>query len=84
MTTHPVDFPPGPHFSPLIGGTHSSGVAFWAPGALASDGIEAMAERGNPGPLAGEVEAERFPHLVAHYRRQRYQQRCSQPGAGGG
>jgi hypothetical protein len=25
--------------------------------------------------IAGEVEAERFPHLVAHYRRQRYQQR---------
>ncbi|MCB1675261.1 MAG: hypothetical protein KDI01_03165 [Halioglobus sp.] len=25
--------------------------------------------------IAGEVEAERFPALVAHYRRQRYQQR---------
>ncbi len=25
--------------------------------------------------IAGEVEAERFPRLVAHYRRQRYQQR---------
>lgn len=25
--------------------------------------------------IAGEVEPERFPHLVAHYRRQRYQQR---------
>ncbi len=25
--------------------------------------------------IAGETEAERFPRLVAHYRRQRYQQR---------
>ena len=25
--------------------------------------------------IAGEVEAERFPRLVAYYRRQRYQQR---------
>lgn len=25
--------------------------------------------------IAGEVEAQRFPRLVAHYRRQRYQQR---------
>lgn len=25
--------------------------------------------------IAGEVEAERFPRLVAHYRSQRYQQR---------
>ena len=25
--------------------------------------------------IAGEIEADRFPRLVAHYRRQRYQQR---------
>lgn len=28
--------------------------------------------------IAGEVEQERFPRLVAHYRRQRYQQRMSE------
>ena len=27
--------------------------------------------------IAGEVEAQRFPRLVKHYRRQRYQQRMS-------
>jgi hypothetical protein len=27
--------------------------------------------------IAGEVEPERFPRLVAYYRRQRYQQRMS-------
>jgi hypothetical protein len=57
MSTHPVDFPPDPHLSPLIGGTHSAAVQFWEPGGIASEGIEAMAERGNPGPLAAEVEA---------------------------
>ena len=27
--------------------------------------------------IAGEIEPERFPRLVAHYRRKRYQQRMS-------
>ncbi len=30
--------------------------------------------------IAGETEAERFPRLVAHYRRQRYQQRMRDTG----
>ena len=55
--THPADFPSNPHFSPLVGGTHSSRVRFWAPGAAASDGIEAMAEMGRTSPLDAEVQA---------------------------
>lgn len=55
--THPVDFPPNPHFSGLIGGTHNQLVEFWAPGALASAGIEAMAETGSKSPLDSEVQA---------------------------
>ncbi|MCB1695141.1 MAG: hypothetical protein H6984_02820 [Pseudomonadales bacterium] len=31
--------------------------------------------------IAGEVERERFPRLVAHYRKQRYQQRMSDTSA---
>lgn len=42
--THAV--PPDPHFSRLIGGTHNASVRFWGAGLMASDGIEAMAERG--------------------------------------
>jgi hypothetical protein len=34
--------------------------------------------------IAGEMEAERFPRLVAHYRRQRYGQRMRDAGAGKG
>ncbi len=55
--THPVDFPANPHFSGLIGGIHDAGVSFWEPGALASDGIERMAEWGSQADLAAEVEA---------------------------
>jgi hypothetical protein len=31
--------------------------------------------------IAGEIEADRFPRLVAHYRRQRYQQRMRDTNA---
>lgn len=55
--THPVGFPNNPHFSGLIGGTHESGVTFWAPGEFASDGIESMAETGSKSLLQGEVNS---------------------------
>src|SRR5262245_4016497 len=55
--THPLSFPPGPHFSPLIGGTHNSSIHFWAVGELASQGIQDMAERGRTTPLDLEVQA---------------------------
>lgn len=55
--SHPEEIPPDPHFSRLVGGTHAEAVSFWAPGEIASDGIEAMAERGSTAQLAQEVEA---------------------------
>jgi hypothetical protein len=55
--THPDDAPPNPHWSGLIGGTHRDAVRFWADGGIASDGIKAMAERGNKTPLDVEVQA---------------------------
>lgn len=55
--THPVDFPRSPHFSSLIGGTHSERVVFWEPAGLASPGIEAMAELGATSPLDAEIQA---------------------------
>ena len=53
--THPSDFPADAHFSPVVGGTHSDAVQFWHEGALASDGIQAMAERGVKSRLEDEV-----------------------------
>lgn len=55
--THPTDFPSNPHFSGLAGGTHTSDVSFWLPGAIASDGIEQMAETGSTSILQSEVQA---------------------------
>ena len=56
-STHPDEFPPNPHFSGLIGGTHGDQVRFWEHGGQASAGIEAMAELGSKFPLDQEVEA---------------------------
>jgi hypothetical protein len=55
--THPIDFPPNPHFSGLIGGTHNDQVTFWEEGELASPGIKRMAELGSKTPLDSEVQA---------------------------
>lgn len=57
QSTHPVSFPNNAHFSPLIGGTHGPDVVFWEPGALASPGIESMAETGAVATLRNEVQA---------------------------
>lgn len=56
MATHPEDFPRTPHFSGLIGGTHREPQRFWQPGALATEGIRAMAEQGRKTPLDHEVQ----------------------------
>lgn len=55
--THPQDFPPNPHFSPLVGATHIAATRFWQEGATATDGIRDMAERGLTTRLADEVRA---------------------------
>ncbi len=43
-STHPIQFPSGAHYSGLIGGTHNTQFSMWMPGALATAGIEQMAE----------------------------------------
>ncbi|MEO1007228.1 MAG: spondin domain-containing protein [Planctomycetota bacterium] len=53
--THPSAFPPDPHFSGLIGGTHNDGVQLWEAGQLATPGIELMAETGSKVRLVTEV-----------------------------
>ncbi|MCA8956926.1 MAG: spondin domain-containing protein [Planctomycetes bacterium] len=57
QATHPVDFPSGAHYSPLIGATHDASTVFWMPGGLATAGIETMAETGGTGPLTAEINA---------------------------
>ena len=55
--THPTDYPPNPHFSGLVGGTHDNSVSFWETGQLASLGIKRMAEWGSQTELLAEVQA---------------------------
>ncbi len=59
-TTHPHpqnDFPANAHWSPLIGAVHNSNITLWAAGALASAGIEQMAETGDTAALRNEITA---------------------------
>lgn len=56
-TTHPDGFPPGPHWSGLVGGTHNGNVTFWAEGSAASLGIKNMAELGSKIALLQDVIA---------------------------
>lgn len=57
-STHPVDYPGGAHFSPLIGATHNNQINFWRPGELASLGIKDVAERGAIGELQRAIRDE--------------------------
>ncbi len=53
--THPVGFPSGAHFSPLIGASHSDTITFWESGGIATAGIESMAETGSTSNLITEI-----------------------------
>jgi len=56
-TTHPDDFPANAHFSGLIGAVHKGTTSFWKVDAVASDGIEQMAETGGKTLLGQEIGA---------------------------
>ena len=51
-------FPSGAHFSRVVGTTHPEQVSFWSSGAVATQGIESMAETGSVTALCDEVQAE--------------------------
>ncbi len=56
--SHPHEnFPANAHFSSLIGATHTLSTTLWQPGALASPGIEQMAETGGTSELRAEINA---------------------------
>lgn len=59
-TTHPLEYPKagvlsGPHFSGLIGASHSEGYALFAEGRTPSRGLEKLAEEGKHSPLDAEI-----------------------------
>ncbi|MBL4590320.1 MAG: spondin domain-containing protein [Phycisphaerales bacterium] len=54
--THPAaGFPNNPHFSRLTGATHNDQLSLWSPNAIATNGIEVMAESGGTNALRSEV-----------------------------
>ena len=57
-STHPNQFPSGPHFSNLVGSNHNSAHVFWQPGSLASIAIKDIAERGAQPNLFLEVSQQ--------------------------
>ena len=52
-----VSVPSGEHFTTLIGAVHNDSVTFWSGGAMASAGVEAVAELGNTGTFKSEINA---------------------------
>ncbi len=54
--THPQDFPAGAHYSSWVGATHGDEVEFWAPGELASLGIQDVAELGRTAQIEVEIQ----------------------------
>ncbi len=41
-----LDFPSGPHFSPLVGCSHKASYVMWTPGIKATKGVKDVAEFG--------------------------------------
>jgi Raf kinase inhibitor-like YbhB/YbcL family protein len=55
-TSHPIDFPgASAHFTSLVGNTHNSAGQIWDAGAIATNGIEQMAELGATNILNAEI-----------------------------
>ena len=52
-----VSVPSGEHFTTLIGAVHNGGATFWSRGAMASAGVEAVAEQGNTATFTSEIKA---------------------------
>ena len=56
--THPFNFPPDAHFSPLAGAVHNANVSFWRTSQQASPGLTHLVEFGCPTLLTNEIEDE--------------------------
>ena len=63
----PGGLPSSAHFSTLIGATHNGDVIFWEAGAMASPGVESVAELGTTGTFKREISASE--HALATVER---------------
>ena len=52
---HPVEYPPDASFSPIVVASHTGNFQVWRTGELAGNGVQVVAETGNPEPLVREL-----------------------------
>jgi len=55
--SHPLDYPGDAHFSGIVGATHNGAFHIFKDGGTATDGLEALSERGAHSPLDKEIKA---------------------------
>ncbi len=66
--THPTNYPSNAHFSWMVAVTHSDQNVMFAKSALASAGIESMAETGSTDLLTGELDIKIGNNKVLEYK----------------
>jgi hypothetical protein len=54
--SHPLDYPNDAHFSGLAGATHNAKYRIFSDGGVATEGLEALPERGVHAPLDTEIK----------------------------
>ena len=54
--THPLDYPEGALLSGMIGATHNKGYFVFIDGKMATNGLEALSEKGAHSPLDTEIK----------------------------
>ena len=65
---HPFSYPSGnEHWSPFVFATHSSDFVMWEEGAMATQGIELIAETGSTSILRNELLAQQDENFVLSY-----------------
>ena len=52
---HPVEYPSDASFSPIVVASHTGNFQVWRTGELAGNGVQVVAETGNPEPLVREL-----------------------------
>jgi hypothetical protein len=55
--SHPLEYPGDAHFSGIVGATHNGNYHIFKDGGIATDGLEALSERGAHSPLDQEIKA---------------------------
>lgn len=55
----PTGFPSNPHFSPIVGATHSAQTKLWGPTEQTTAGVQAVAESGNKATFITELNTKK-------------------------